>query len=119
VIQRAMQPVDAACAFAAVFIAAMVWLRTRMHYRRGSAERLVLTRAGRCYFAAVFILLALGWPAAPALARALAPAAAQPVALTRGVWFLAIYFLCIPAHRLLRARGVAVFRIMTARSAAA
>jgi hypothetical protein len=112
-----MRSVDAACAFAAVFIAAMVWLRTRMHYRRGSAERLAVTRSGRCYFAVVFIVLALGWPLAPALGHALAPAAAYPLALTRGVWFLAVYLLCIPAHHLLRGRGVAVFRIATARSA--
>ena len=103
-----MLPQNTISAAAAVFIVAMVWLRTRMHY--GARGRRKLTTAGVVYFAALAVLLATGWFVAPLLGRHLA--AAFPVAPTfaRVLWFLAIYYLFIPVHRTLKARGAAVFR---------
>src|SRR4029077_8914421 len=104
---------NAICAVTLVFIVAMVWLRTRMHYPRGR-ERLLLTRAGRIYFAVLLGVLVLGWLVAPAAGRALWPAAASTPTLARVVWFLATYYLFIPLHRALRARGVEVFKVPVA-----
>ena len=92
-----------------VFIVGMVWLRTRMHYPRGR-ERLLLTRAGRIYFAVLLGVLVLGWLVAPAAGHALWPAAASTPTIAHVVWFLATYYLFIPLHRALRARGVEVFK---------
>jgi hypothetical protein len=102
-----MLPPDAISALAALFIVAMVWLRTRMQYRKNAQGRR-LTRAGLIYFAALVLLLVLGWFAAPAAARRLAAVPVAPT-LARVVWFLAAYYLFIPLHRALQARGVAVF----------
>ena len=71
-----------------VFIVGMVWLRTRMHYPRGR-ERLLLTRAGRIYFAVLLGVLVLGWLVAPAAGHALWPAAASTPTIAHVVWFLA------------------------------
>jgi hypothetical protein len=101
---------NAICAVAALFVAGMVWLRTRMHYRPDASGRRALTGAGAGYFAALALLLLSGWFAAPPLARRLSPAVAVAPALARVVWFLAAYYLFIPVHLLLKARGVAVFR---------
>jgi hypothetical protein len=101
---------NAICAVTLVFIVGMVWLRTRMHYRRGR-ERLSLTRAGRIYFAALGAVLVLGWLVAPAAGYALWPAASSTPTLARVVWFLATYYLFIPLHRALRVRGVEVFKL--------
>src|SRR2546423_9514459 len=60
-----MLSANAICAVTLAFIVGMVWLRTRMHYRRGRG-RIALTRAGRIYFAALVAVLVLGWLAAPA-----------------------------------------------------
>jgi hypothetical protein len=102
-----MLPPDAISALAALFIVGMVWLRTRMQYTKGMRARR-LTAAGVVYFAALGVLLVAGFFAAPAVARR---AAAVPVAptLARVVWFLLVYYLFIPVHRALRARGVAVY----------
>jgi hypothetical protein len=105
-----MGSADALCAVAALFIAGMVWLRTRMHYRKGAQGRRSLSSAGAVYFAALALLLATGWFAAPPLARRLAVPTPLTPTLARVVWFLAVYYLFIPAHRLLRARGLAVFK---------
>jgi len=108
---------NAICAVTLAFIAGMVWLRTRMHYRRGRGrgrERIALTRAGRIYFAALVAVLVLGWLAAPAAGHALWPAAPGTPTLSRVVWFLATYYLFIPLHRALRARGVEVFKVPVA-----
>jgi hypothetical protein len=86
-----------------------VWLRTRMHYRRGS-ERLVLTRAGRVYFGALLGALALGFVGAPALGQALWPSPVNTPLLARVVCFLAVYYVFIPVHQALRTHGVAVFK---------
>ncbi len=104
---------NAICAVTLVFIVGMVWLRTRMHYRRGR-ERLLLTRAGRSYFALLVGVLVLGWLAAPAAGHALWPAAPITPTLARVVWFLATYYLFIPLHRALRSRGVEVFKLPVA-----
>lgn len=103
---------DVVCALAALFIVGMVWLRTRLHYRaRGrAAPGRSLTAPGWCYFAALVLLLLVGWLAAPALAVRLAPATPLPPILPRVVWFLAAYYLFIPVHRVLQARGVEVFK---------
>src|SRR6202047_2175294 len=97
------------CAVTLVFIVGMVWLRSRMHYRRGR-ERLSLSRAGRIYFAVLLGVLVLGWLVAPPAGHALWPAAASTPTLARVVWFLATYYVFIPLHRGLRARGVEVFK---------
>jgi hypothetical protein len=104
-----MTPPDWLTAGTAVFIVGMVWLRTRMHYPRGR-ERLLLTRAGRIYFAVLLGVLVLGWLVAPAAGHALWPAAASTPTLARVVWFLATYYLFIPLHRALRAQRVEVFK---------
>ena len=107
-----MLPPDAVCAFAALFIVAMVWLRTRLHYRRRSAPppARALTPAGWVYFASLVVLLGVGFPAAPALAARLAPATPAAPILARVCWFLATYYLFIPVHRVLQGRGVEVFK---------
>src|SRR3977135_490559 len=72
-----MTPLDWLTAGTALFIVGMVWLRTRMHYRRGR-ERTSLTRAGRIYFAVLLGVLVLGWLVAPAAGRALRPPPRAP-----------------------------------------
>src|SRR3984893_1739975 len=104
---------DSLTAGTALFIVGMVWLRTRIHYPRGR-ERLLLTRAGRIYFAVLLGVLVLGWLVAPAAGHALWPAAASTPTLARVVWFLATYYVFIPLHRGLRARGVEVFKVPVA-----
>ena len=108
-----MTPVDWLTAGTAVFVVGMVWLRTRMHYPR-ARERLLLTRAGRIYFAALLGVLVLGWLVAPAAGHALWPAAASTPTLARVVWLLATYYLFIPLHRALRAQRVEVFKARVA-----
>ena len=110
-----MFPPDVVCAVAALFIVAMVWLRTRMHYAKAARGVRSLTRGGRLYFATLVLVLASGWFAAPPLASRLATAAPVPPILARVVWFLIAYYLFIPAHRALRARGVEVFKSPVAR----
>jgi hypothetical protein len=116
-----MLPPDAVCVVAALFIFGMVWLRTRMHYRRERARarapslrrapaRLTLTRAGWGYFVSLAAALAVGWFAAPLLARQLAGGVAVAPLLARVIWFLVMYYLFIPVHRALRVRGVQVFK---------
>jgi hypothetical protein len=104
-----MLPQNAISAVAAVFIVAMVWLRTRMHYR-GASGRRTLTTAGALYFAALAALLAAGWFAAPLLGRALTGSPPVAPAFARVLWFLGVYYLFIAVHLSLRARGVSVFR---------
>jgi len=106
---------DLASAAAALFIAGMIWLRTRMHYAGRGRMRLALRRAGRIYFACVLATLIAGWFCAPPLGRLLWPAAAAAsglgadVTMTRVVWFLATYYLAVVIHRALHRRGVEVF----------
>ena len=101
---------DAVCALAALFIVGMVWLRTRMHYARQAPVGHSLTAAGVSYFAALGLTLLAAWSLAPYLARLVVPRAALTPTLARVVGFLLVYYLFIPLHRALQARGVAVFR---------
>jgi hypothetical protein len=106
---------DLASAVAAVFIVGMIWLRTRMHYAGRGRTSLRLTRSGRIYFAAVVLVLAVGWFSAPPLGRSMWPARASPglgpdSTLTRVIWFLATYYLFVVIHRVLQSRKLEVFR---------
>ena len=103
-----MLPPDAISALAALFIVAMVWLRTQMQYRKGVQGRRRITRAGLIYFAAFAALLVLGWFAAPPALRYMTAVPVAPT-LARVVWFLVAYYVFIPVHRTLQARGVAMF----------
>jgi hypothetical protein len=105
-----MLPGNALSALTALFIAAMVWLRTRMHYPLAPGGRRSLTRAGIVYFAVLAALLAAGWFAAPPLGRRMTPSVPVAPAFARAVWCLAAYYLFILLHGALRARGVVVFR---------
>jgi hypothetical protein len=105
-----MLPPEAVSAFAALFIVGMVWLRTRMQYSKSAPGARALSATGVTYFAALAVLLVLGWFAAPALARDVSSPVPIAPTLARVVWFLAVYYLFIPLHRALRARGLAVFR---------
>jgi len=91
-------------AVALLFILAMAILRIRMQYARGAHHR--LTGVGAVYFAVLVVLLGGGWFLAPRLGDG----TAFQVTLARVAAFLAVYFLCIPAHRLLRAMGAEVFK---------
>jgi len=105
---------DLASAVAAIFIVGMIWLRTRMHYAGRGRMSLKLSRAGQAYFAAVLVVLAAGWFAAPPLGRALWPASAVAIGpdamMTRVIWFLATYYVFIVVHRGLISRRIQVFR---------
>ena len=103
---------NAICAVTLAFIVGMVWLPGR---RSDSKRPTALTRAGRIYFAVLAGVLVLGWLAAPAAGHAFWPAAPSTPTLSRVVWFLATYYLFIPVHRALRARGVEVFKVAVAR----
>jgi hypothetical protein len=105
-----MLPPEVVSAFAALFIVAMVWLRTRMQYSKGVPGVRALSSTGVTYFAALAVLLVLGWFAAPALAHDVSSTMPIAPTLARVVWFLAVYYLFIPLHRALRARGLMVFR---------
>src|SRR5204863_9199608 len=95
---------NAICAVTLAFIVGMVWLRTRMHYRRGR-ERIALTRVGRIYFAVPAAVLVVGWLAAPAAGPALLLAAPSTPTRSRVGWVLATDYLFTPLHRALRAGG--------------
>jgi len=92
-------------AVALLFILAMAILRIRMQYARG-VHHLRLTGVGAAYFAVLVVLLGGGWFLAPRLGDG----TAFQVTLARVAAFLAVYFLCIPAHRLLQASGAEVFK---------
>jgi hypothetical protein len=110
-----MTLLDLSTAIAAVFIVGMIWLRTRMQYvglaRRASGHKLQLEKAGRLYFACAVALLAIGWFAAPPLGATFWPATAANPALTRVIWFLLTYYVFIIIHRVLKARGIVVFKV--------
>ncbi len=69
------------------------------------------------------MLLAVGWFVAPPLSATLWPATAANApsiggkgtvanpALTRVIWFLLTYYVFIIIHRVLKARGAAVFKV--------
>lgn len=96
-------------ALTALFILLMIWLRTRMHYAQ-SGGTLQLQPSGRAYFAGAGGTIVLGWLLAPALGRALMPAAPISPTIMRVAWFLGTYYLFILVHRLLRKQGTPVYR---------
>jgi len=104
-----MSSPNVVAALALLFIVGMVWLRTRMHYARGARGWRSLSTAGTLYFAALAALLATGWFAAPQVARWVGSPAPITPTLARVIWFLAAYYLFIPVHLVLKARGRAVF----------
>jgi len=106
-----MNALDIICAITVLFIVGMIWLRTRMQYSRQARGVLQLQRAGQIYFAAVIVMLLLGWLVAPAVGRALWPDTNVTPGLMRVVWFLVTYYLFILVHRVLKTRGVAVFKV--------
>ena len=105
-----MDTQDIVSAVTALFMVGMIWLRTRMHYAREARGVLRLQPAGRIYFAVVVAVLLLGWLIAPAIGRAVWPDTGVTPMLPRGIWFLATYYLSIPVSRLLKTRGVEVFK---------
>jgi len=107
-----MSAQDIICAVTVLFIIGMVWLRTRMQYaRRGSPGTLQLQPAGRIYFAALAAVLVLGWLAAPPLGRLLWTDASVTPGLLRGIWFISTYYLFILVHRIIKTRGIEVYRL--------
>jgi hypothetical protein len=106
-----MNSLDIICAITVLFIVGMIWLRTRMQYSRQARGVLQLQPAGQIYFAAVIVVLLLGWLTAPAVGRALWPDTSVTPGLMRVVWFLVTYYAFILVHRVLKARGVAVFKV--------
>jgi len=101
---------DLICTITVLFIVGMIWLRTRMQYSRQVRGVLRLQRAGQVYFAAVIVVLLLGWLVAPAVGRSFWPDTSVTPGLMRVVWFLVTYYVFILVHRILKARGVVVFR---------
>ena len=104
-----MNAQDAIVAISALFIGGMIWLRTRTHYVQRGAGPLRLEPAGRVYFAAAVVLLAVGFFAAPAIGHRFWPGTAATPTLMRVVWCLAMYYIFIAVHRVLRLRGRPVF----------
>lgn len=106
-----MSAQDIICAVTVLFIIGMVWLRTRMQYaRRGMPGTLRLQLAGRIYFAALGAVLVLGWLAAPPLGRLLWSDVSVTPGLLRGIWFIVTYYIFIVVHRVIKTRGVQVYR---------
>ncbi len=101
---------DVISAVTVLFIVGMIWLRTRMQYSRQARGGLQLQRAGRVYFAAAVATLVLGWLVAPIIGRLAWPQTAPMPGLVRTIWFLATYYVFIVVHRILKTRGVAIYR---------
>ena len=106
-----MHSQDLICAITVLFIVGMTWLRTRMQYSRQARGVLQLQRAGMIYFATVIAVLLLGWLIAPAVGRSLWPDTNVTPGLMRVVWFLVTYYVFILVHRVLKTRGIAVFKV--------
>ena len=104
---------DLISAVTVLFIIGMIWLRTRMQYSRQARGGLQLQRAGGFYFGAAAVTLVLGWLLAPWIGRlawSATPATLATPMLMRVIWFLATYYIFIVVHRILRARGVEVYK---------
>jgi hypothetical protein len=98
-------------AITVLFILGMIWLRTRMQYLRQMRGGLQLQRAGRLYFAAAVVTLVLGWLLAPFIGRLAAwPDTLATPLLMRAIWSLATYYVFIVVHRILKIRGVEIYR---------
>ncbi|HEY6923091.1 MAG TPA: hypothetical protein VI653_06460 [Steroidobacteraceae bacterium] len=105
-----MQTQDLICAVTVLFIVGMIWLRTRVLYTREVRGALQLQRAGKMYFAAVAAVLVSGWLVAPLIGRLAWPDTNVTPLLMRVIWFLATYYVFIVVHRILKAKGVAVYK---------
>jgi hypothetical protein len=106
-----MNSQDLICTITVLFIVGMIWMRTRMQYSRQTRGVLQLQRAGQIYFGAVIAMLLLGWLVAPVVGRAMWPDTNVTAGLMRVIWFLVTYYLFILVHRVLKTRGVAVFKV--------
>jgi hypothetical protein len=106
-----MNSQDLICTITVLFIVGMIWLRTRMQYSRQTRGVLQLQRAGQIYFGSVIVMLLLGWLVAPVVGRAMWPDTNVTPGWMRVVWFLVTYYVFILAHRVLKTRGVAVFKV--------
>jgi len=93
-----------------LFIVGMIWLRTRVLYTREVRGVLQLQRAGKIYFAAVLAVLVLGWLVAPLIGRLAWPDTNVTPLLMRVIWFLATYYIFIVVHRVLKGKGVQVYK---------
>ena len=102
---------DIISAVTVLFIVGMIWLRTRMQYARRERGVLQLQRAGRVYFAAAAMVLVLGWLLAPLVGHLVWPDTNVTPGLMRVIWFLATYYVFILVHRILRLRGVELFKV--------
>ena len=101
---------DIISAVTVLFIVGMIWLRTRMQYARQLRGGLQLQRAGRVYFAAALAALVLGWLVAPLIGRLAWPDTNVTPGLLRVIWFLATYYVFILVHRILKVRGVSIYK---------
>lgn len=101
---------DIISAVTVLFIVGMIWLRTRMQYARQSRGVLRLQPAGRIYFGAAAGALVSGWLLAPLIGRFAWPAANAAPGLIRVIWFLATYYVFILVHRILKVKGLAVYK---------
>ena len=105
-----MNAQDAIVLFTALLMLGLIWVRTRIQYSGKGQGPLRLQRAGQFYFGAAVLLLAVGWPVAPALGRAFWPVPGVTPTLVRVVWCLATYYVFIIVHRVMKTRGTAIFR---------
>ncbi len=101
---------DILSAVTVLFIVGMIWLRTRVQYARQVRGALHLQKAGRAYFAAAAGVLVLGWLVAPSIGRLALPDTNVTPGLMRVIWFRATYYVFILVHRILKAKGVAVYK---------
>jgi hypothetical protein len=101
---------DIISAVTVLFIVGMIWLRTRVLYSREMRGVLQLQRAGRIYFTAVVAVLVLGWLVAPLIGRLAWPDTNVTPLLMRVIWFLATYYVFIVVHRILKVKGVEVYK---------
>jgi hypothetical protein len=105
-----MNAQDIISAVTVLFIVGMIWLRTRMQYARQVRGVLQLQPAGRLYFGAAVAVLVLGWLVAPLVGRLMVPDANATPGLMRVIWFLATYYVFIVVHRVLKVKGVEVYK---------
>jgi hypothetical protein len=104
-----MNAQDLIVVFTSLFIVGMIWLRTRMQYRRPGTGPLQLAPSGRIYFGAVVLLLVIGFFAAPPIGGAFWPDTGATPTLMRVIWCLVTYYIFIVIHRVLKSRGTEVF----------
>ena len=105
-----MDAQDILSAITVLFIVGMIWLRTRTMYTREVRGTLHLQPAGKVYYAAAFAVLVLGWLVAPVIGRLVLPDTNVTPGLMRVIWFLATYYVFIVVHRVLKVKGIAVYK---------